>query len=557
MSAKLVSRIFIFLLLFSAFSAFAYADDCVALGGSIVGAECQISTNVKKVGSYTIDETLRILADKTINATNTSVIGIDLTIDGDLIMEPGSRIFANDPLGFPDSNSPASPITLDITGNLEMYGPAGIVAENRVSGGSSGKITIDLGGNVHLRNLSTISSARTTGGGTGNGGDIDINAGGNIDFDEGSIVSASNVGSGKAGDITIEADGKINIDGLISVGPSINVVSTKYTGDIVSGGNTQQRGGKITIISNSQNEPGITIGDNAIIVSQGQDPGSDKILLEACGIDVNGLIGSVASKSHASDSVPGIVTLRSGTTININGQDLGSVGPAQARVRADDITGEEPKPRRVDIFADGKITVNGALSGSIYTVTSNAGGATNQFGGSIRLISLNDGVLSSALAFQARGSSAGGDGGKLNLSGKTGIDIDSTSADFHGDFTPTIANGGKIDAKSYSNDISWFTGMGDVRPTGDGVANSNRGTVNLTACTIVDTLGTLFPTSSGSATVPGILTGLCSPSAPSLPPGEGPLPICEPTNEIPEFTTIGAALVLLGAGFYIYRKRKK
>ena len=31
----------------------------------------------------------------------------------------------------------------------------------------------------------------------------------------------------------------------------------------------------------------------------------------------------------------------------------------------------------------------------------------------------------------------------------------------------------------------------------------------------------------------------------------------EPTNEIPEFTTIGAGLVLAGAGAYMYRKRRQ
>ena len=32
---------------------------------------------------------------------------------------------------------------------------------------------------------------------------------------------------------------------------------------------------------------------------------------------------------------------------------------------------------------------------------------------------------------------------------------------------------------------------------------------------------------------------------------------CGNENEIPEFTTIGAALVLAGAGFYMYRKRSR
>ncbi len=561
MSAKLVSRIFIFIVLFSAFSAFAYADDCVALGGSIVGAECQISSNVNKVGSYTIDETLHILAGKTINASNDTNIGIDLTIDGNLLMDLGSRIYANDELGVP--NEDASPITLDVQGDLEMNDKSGIFAENIRSGGDGGNIGIETGGNILMKSGSNISSSDKAGGNPGGqpvAGNITITSGGNFVAETNTVIATANA-AGKAGHIRIEADGTVNIDGLVSVGPSTDVLSSKLTGFILARGKTKNKARTITIISNSQDEPGVTIGTNAILVSQGEDPGVDKILLQGCGIDVNGLVGTVAQKSHLNDSsgvsVPGIITLRSGTTININGQDLGDVGSAQARIRADDITGEKPKLRRVDLFANGKITVNGALSGDVFTVTSNGGSATNQFGGTISAISLQDAILSSALAFQAKAfsESGGSDGGRINLSAKTSVDIDTTSISAFGN-NPSNGFGGKIDAKSYSSDISWFSGMGDVRPTGDGVADANRGTVNLTACTVVDVLGTLFP-SSGNPTVPGILTSVCSPSAPSLPSGEDPLPVCEPRNEIPEFTTIGAALVLAGAGFYIYRKRKK
>jgi len=33
--------------------------------------------------------------------------------------------------------------------------------------------------------------------------------------------------------------------------------------------------------------------------------------------------------------------------------------------------------------------------------------------------------------------------------------------------------------------------------------------------------------------------------------------VCQPRNDVPEFTTVGAGLVLAGAGLYMYRKRKQ
>lgn len=540
---------FSILTIFSALSISAYADNCVDLGGSIVASECQISSNVKKVGSYTIDETLHILGGKTINASNTTNIGIDLTIKGDLLMDVGSRINANDP---GTGNEAASPITLDIDGKLDMSDKSGIFAENIKSGGDGGNIKITTSGNILMKSGSNISSSDKAGGNPGGepvAGDITINSGGNIVAETNTVIAASN-SAGKAGHIKIVADGTINIDGLVSVGPSTDVLGSKLTGFILDKGTTKNKGGTITIISNSKNEPGITIGTNAILVSQGQDPGSDKILLQGCGIDVNGLVGSVAQKSHTDDAVPGVIILRSGTTININGQDLGDVGSAQARIRADDITGEEPKLRRIDLFANGKIAVNGALSGDIFTVTSNGGTSTDQFGGSIRVISLEKGIVSNGNAFAAQANHANGDGGKINLSSKSSALIDFTRMNATGDVVPQggLGNGGQIAVRSYNDSVSWIFGAGDARPISTG------GAVNLTACTTVDHTGSVF----ANLTAPGVLTSICAPSAPSLPADEDPLPTCEETHhEIPEFTTIGAGIVLAGAGFYMYRKRKK
>ena len=526
---KLFLFVAIALIAFSALGISAYADDCTALGGSIVSGECQISSTVSKVGPYIIDETLHILSNNAINSSNTTTVGISLRINGDLILENASKISANDDAG--SDSEPASPIILNISGSLEMNENSGILAENRRGGGEGGNITITTGADILMKSHSTISASRTNGGGPGgptNAGTIRANAGGDITIEHNAVIAASNRNKGP-GNIYIEAYGKINIDGLLSVGPSTEVLSTKWTGYIFDPrDDSYQQGGKISIISNSVDEPGILIGENAIIGSQGEDPSSDKILLEGCGIEVNGLIGSVAKKSHANGANGPAVILRSGSTIEINGQDLGGIGPGQARIRADYNIGEKPKPQRVDIFARGAVTIKGALSSNISTVTTNGGGSTDQFGGNITIISLEDKIKVTAKALQAKATSAGGDGGYINLSAKSDIDLDTASVEAPGDFNPTggIGFGGKINAKSYINFVTWTFGLGDVRPTGTVISTiSKRGTVNLSACTTINVAGTSFP-SSGIATVPGILTGSCAPSEPGLPPGEEPLPTC-------------------------------
>ena len=544
----------IVLIAFTSFAISAYADDCAALGGSIIGGECQIDTLENKTGSYSLDETLHILPNSYIDAKGA---GITLNVDGDVMLDAGSKIKADDDAGAP--NNPAFPITIDATGNLELNANSAIKADNKRSGGNAGDITINVDGNIHLKPFSNISATRpsSVGNAAGNGGNIDVNAGGNINLDVNSVVSSANFG-GDAGDISMTANGKIEVDGLVSAGSSNKVLSTKLTGFILDRGNTEQRGGTITITSNSVVEPGIVVGENAVIVSQGEDPASDKIKLEACGIVANGLVGSVSKKSNKPGNSP-VVVLRSGTTIEINGQDLGDAGSSQGMVRADYVIGETPRANMVDLFANGKISVNGALSSNIFAVTSNGGTSTNQFGGTIRAISLADAIVSSAKAFQAKATTAGSDGGKVNLSARSSVDVDTSTIEVPGDFNPSggLGLGGKIDARSYSNDVSWFTGVGDVQPTGTGVAISKRGTVNLTACTTVDTTGTLFP-SSGTPTVPGVLTSVCAPLAPSLPANEEPLPLCEePHQDIPEFTAITGAAAVLGALGYVFLLRRK
>src|SRR5262245_10586543 len=71
----------------------ASADDCAALGGSIVGSECQVSTTVSRSGTYSITGTLRITGSGEIDVPvlNTGNV-LTLNVAGDFIMDVGSVI---------------------------------------------------------------------------------------------------------------------------------------------------------------------------------------------------------------------------------------------------------------------------------------------------------------------------------------------------------------------------------------------------------------------------------------------------------------------------------
>lgn len=450
-----------------------------------------------------------------------------LTVNGNLLIDTGGSINCNDSAPLP-ANSGACNIRIVVGGNMEIKAGGAVFAENRISGGSGGSIeAITVAGNLDLRGPSggqpgaIISSSRTTTGGSGDGGDITINVAGTINLETGSFVSADNAGGGHAGTIQMTAEGKINIDALVSAGPSRTLLATKLgPGFVLAGGNTTQRGGKITIVSHSTAAPGIYVSTAGVIVSQGQDPSSDRIRLEGCGIQVYGLVASVAVKAHGSPGNKPEIILLSGLDIIVDGRDLGkdpSVNPNQGRLRADYVVGENPNNLlgEIDLFAcNGDITVSGPTSGTTYVVTSNGGSATNQKGGSINARALQGRLFVGGLALQATGGTSlgvppGAVGGAIDLQANGTANLDTARLDATGDYNETggYGSGGDISVQSTSANLSWKNGVGDVRPTGtDNVGvvlpAANRGVITLTHCTGIDTTGTSFPNNGLPATTP-------------------------------------------------------
>ncbi|MEA2329586.1 MAG: hypothetical protein QOE68_4545, partial [Thermoanaerobaculia bacterium] len=96
-----------------------------------------------------------------------------------------------------------------VSGDVTMLAGSGVFAENRSGSGNGGNIIINAGGNFTMQSPvgllagARISSARTSTGGSGDhAGDITISAGGTTDLQAGSHVSAA-ANNGSAGAITM------------------------------------------------------------------------------------------------------------------------------------------------------------------------------------------------------------------------------------------------------------------------------------------------------------------------------------------------------------------
>ncbi|HEV2846799.1 MAG TPA: Ig-like domain-containing protein, partial [Thermoanaerobaculia bacterium] len=321
----------------------------------------------------------------------------------------------------------------------------------------------------------------------------------------------------------------MTVAGLIASGPSRVVQPSALTGKVLGGGNSKQEGGSIVIRAQTSSEPGLRVEAGGIVVSQGEKGGAQLVRLEGCGIEVRGLVAAVAKRDG-----PGRVVLRSGTTLLVDGRDLGTSGPRQGRVRADSVEGGAAG-LLVDLFASSNIQVLGpAASSAPFAVSSTPGpeGPAGT-GGTVTATSLAGTLTGSGNAFDAGRSRLGNRGGTIDLRAKGAVTLDEARLQAVGDFATTSSSrkGGRIMVRSYQAGVSWTFGTGDVRPTGTGVSAATRGSITVTACSGIDLTGSQFPVVGGPVLpFPVENDGVCSPSAPVLPAGEPPLPVC---NEPP------------------------
>jgi hypothetical protein len=426
-----------------------------------------------------------------------------LTVRGNLTFLNGGSITCNDPLSPP--NSSACAIALNVCGDIVMNPGSAIYAENKVDGGSGGDISISLGGNLTLHGTSDatpgaiISSAKRSGtGGTGEAGSITIVAAGLITTENGSLITADSKTS--AGAIALSSTGSrdINLDGTIS-----SYGTTSGTGAVQAPG-----GGSITVVTGCT----LTVSDTGVVSSMGKDPGADLVHLEGCDVVINGLVESTGPghavpnhpNNHLNNSYRPDKPSNSTAGVEVWAAHSLTIDAFEhnGQINADiAMSGGTTGIAWIDLFSNGKITIIGKATGA-FAVHANES-LTNGGGGLITVKSVNGGVSASGLALQVDCTPGGGSGGNITVEASGDIILDSASIYAQGDYVATggYGSGGDIAVRSFSGGLSWQNGTGDVLPTGTSVPVAKRGTISFTYCTSLDTTGASFP-SNGTATTP-------------------------------------------------------
>ena len=445
--------------------------------------------------------------------------GVFTVDDGNLVIN--GVVNCND--DGPGSNS-ACAMAFAVSGNMTVNAGGALYAENRSASGTGGAITLTVGGNLALLGNAIVSSAAKTSS-SGDGGAITASVGGGVSLSASAVIDA---GSAKAqgGAISIASGGAVSIAGNVLSGPSRTVLATKLTGAVLDGGNPNQQGGAITISSTTFVEPAISVTSTANIVSQGEKNGAGPVTLDGCGVSIKGLVAALSIKDS-----PATVVIRSGKALLVDGRDLGAAGTRQGRVRADALQ-DGADNDGVDLLARGSVNVLGPASGSLFAVSSVPGAKANKDGsGTIRVVSTEDAAIASGKAFIAGADAKGTQGGAISIDAAGDVNLDGATLVAIGDHSKPKKQsaGGDIAARSYSGDVLWRNGVGDVRPVGSAasVPPADQGTIALTACGTVDTTGSSFPANGVHTGVfPTTSTGVCSPAAPSLPAGAPPLVTC-------------------------------
>ena len=445
-----------------------------------------------------------------------SANGVFTVNDGNLVVN--GVVNCND-----DTTTSACPMAFSVSGNMTINSGGALYAENRSGGGTGGAITLTVGGNLALNGDAIVSTASKTSSGS-TGGAITATVSGSVALASGTTID-SGASNARGGNITVAAGNIISVDGNVLSGPSRTILSTRLTGLVLDGGTGNSIGGAITIGSSTFVEPALTVGSNANIVSQGADGGAGPITLDACGIQIRGLVAGLSRKDSAAQ-----VSIRSGKDVLVDGRDLGATGTRMGRVRSDAPSGTAAN-KGVDIFAGETIDIFGP-TGTLFVITSLPGlHDSKSYGGLIRVMSLGDAVNASGNVIDDGHTASGDSGGTVEISAKGDTNLNAAVIRAVGDFTTNNSNrgGGAIRVRSYSGNVIWTNGTGDVRPVGSasGLAPGDQGTIVLTACGTVSTTGSTFPV-MGTATsmFPETHTGVCSPAAPSLPSGVSPLVTC-------------------------------
>ncbi len=472
----------------------ASADDCIALGGSLVAGECQIASAQTKAGVFNLDETLHILGTGSITvpvAAGGNFLTLNINNGGDFIID------------IPTTSS-GGRIVGDVSGAGER------IAAN---------ITVNATGDIQLKGNGGAPDARITANQNGGscsvgskGGNITLLADDMITIENGAVVSANARCS--AGTIVLSAE-EITIDGLVESASTLT-----GTGAVQRPG-----GGPITMDATCN----LLVSATGVVSSSGRDPGADLVHLSGgCKVRIEGLVESTGPAHSVPNSPPNHCNstnrpdkpTNSTACIEVWAGDaliIDNSGSKNGEVNADTAQSGGHQIAWVDLFANGDITLIGSTTGK-FLVHANES-LTNAEGGLITVKTLAGSITASGLTIQADATAAGGTGGVIMIEAADEVTLNTASVFARGDFNATggLGSGGVLFAHAFNGALTWLNGEGDVRPTGDGVPVAQRGVITLQQCTNapINTGGTTFP-AVGVATTPSSLPSACG-GVPTLP----------------------------------------
>jgi hypothetical protein len=415
-----------------------------------------------------------------------------------------------------------------VTGNLTITGSGNITCNNGDPGSvgtNACDIKIVVGGNMLMLAGSKISASASGG---GNGGNITITVGdflatpptGDFTMQNGSQILV-NSATGTAGSIVINVAHFADVDGLVQ----------SKSGLTGTGANQAPGGGPITINAGCN----LTVSDTGVVSSEGRDPGADLVHLQACVVEIDGLVQSFgpghavpvnpinhcdhANRPDKPTNSTGCVEIWAGDSLTLdsvthNGQINADIG----------LGGQVGGRGWIDMFARGPVLILGDTSGTAFDVHSNQGG-TNGFAGIIHVASTASSVTASGTAFQVDDLGGGSKGGSVTIEAFLNVTLDDASIFARGDFAQSggFGWGGQITGQSFTGALSWqklsaVASIGDVRPTGadtipvvdvtaPSLASGKRGVITLTSCTVPpNDGGTSFPFNGDTPTTPTLVT---------------------------------------------------
>jgi uncharacterized repeat protein (TIGR01451 family) len=442
----------------------AAADDCVALGGTLVSGECRITTVVSRSGSFTLDETLHIMGNGRINVPAAGG-GNSLTLDitGDLIIEFPTVATRGRIVGdVTGATAVGATITVNATGDIRLEG----------SGSNGSRIT-----------STQSSSAACT---TGRAGNVFLTAGGSFVAEQNTQINVN--AKCPAGEISIDA-------------PDI-VVNGQLTSESSAGGSGTRRpaGGPITLDAGCS----LFIDTKGVVRSKGSDPGADLVHLEAgCDVTIYGIAASTGQghvpptnppnrcQGAANPTKPANSTacleIWSGGSITVD-----SAAPRNGEVQTDISLagGGFAGASWLDIYAAGDITLVGQSTGP-FAVHAN-GILSKATAGTITIMSAEGTFTSSKRAVQANATNSGGKGGKITVHADVDVTLGDSLIQARGAGSGTGHAGGDIDIQAFNDDLTGAAAAA-LSATGGSPAE-----ITLVACDALTYAGTSTPASTNS-----------------------------------------------------------